>query len=173
MKFLGSEGFWLLNFKTVCITGIVDSDYAVIDRGVKQLTAFTLDEIRLGIDDEDYRERAPDFRPTFMGLADSMVRDDTKEVEKQAGLEQRTTQQTPATVPPAPSPIIWDAPRTPDQPTRPQDPKDSGSSAESKPEAAPNALILDFLRDCTFCLGRSFRQLSWPQTQNTVRLALS
>ena len=157
----------------VCITTLDYTDCVAIDRGVGQLSAFTLDEIRRGIEDNDYRERAPDFRPTFVGLADSVVKDELKEAEKRERVEKQMTQATLVLVPSTPSLTLLDGPRTPGQPTHPEDPKNSGSSTESKIEGTPNTFILEFLRDCSFCLGGSFRQLLWPRTQNIVRLAVS
>lgn len=140
----------------------------VIDRAVEQLSAFTLDEIRLGIHPYDLIDRAPFFQATFSSLGEAMTMDRTKLIKRNARLEKMAQQ--PLANASTSSPAFQDEPKTPDQPTHPSDPKYSGSSTESKPEGTPNTLILDFLKECIHSFAGAMRELTWPQTQTIVRI---
>ena len=141
----------------------------VIDRGIQELCAFTLEEIKLGIDSDDLIDRAPRFQATFRDLRDAL-----RKRRKRARIEE-TAQQTPASAFILSS-ASQEEPKTPDQPIHPIDANYSGmsgSSTESKPEGAPNVLIADFLKESICSFGRAMQKLSWPVTQNIVGIGFS
>ena len=127
-----------------------------------------MEEIKLGIDTDDLRERAPDFRATFMDLGDAMKLDETKVIKREARLDKMTQQPSVSSF--TPSSAFEDEPKSPDQPTHPSDPNYSGSSTESKPEGTPNVLIADFIKESIYSFGGAMRKLTWPETQNVVRI---
>ena len=132
-----------------------------------------MDEINRAIED-DFSERAPDFRPTFMRLKDAMMKDETKKIERRARLEKQQRTRQAFLIHSASSMVGQEGYGTPPhRPAHLPDPRYSGSSTESRTETAPNMLILTFLQDCSLCLGVSVRQLGWPQTQNLVRVAFT
>jgi hypothetical protein len=65
------------------------------------------------------------------------------------------------------------APRTPDQPTIPKNPDNTGDSIESIDEDNTRDMIRTFLRTSMYHLGRDFIHLSWPSYAQKCRLDIS
>ena len=65
------------------------------------------------------------------------------------------------------------APRTPDQPTIPKNPDNTGDSIESIDEDNTRDMIRTFLRITLYHLGRNFICLSWPSYTQKCQLDIS
>ena len=95
-----------------------------------------------------------------------MAAREKKLVEKRKKLSQKASQPRDAT-----SFVVRAI--TPNQPTQPQDPNYTGSSAASQDEEASKSLVAGFMIAAMCALGDEFSQLPWQESGKFVELVHS
>jgi hypothetical protein len=171
------------NFKLIC-TGV--------NSGVEQLRAVDMNLLKTGeIDLETIFPDGSRFEPMFTSLLDVMS---TQQLSESIDQPSHSSSVVPASsgstatprkrAPPSPissipqkrgrqnkaSPSLSPEPKTPDQPTRPANLNDSGSTRESGDEEVTKMLLRQFMVGVLSVLGSNFTRITWQRSGHKVEL---
>jgi hypothetical protein len=166
--------------------------YVGVKKTADELAAVDMEQVKLGkISMDDVRKLAPDFEALFGVLLSLMTIQGKKERAKR---EKEQNKQTSAVLPPTTAAVKRQAqedldvtakrvrlsstaalpagPTTPDQPTRPSDPKYSlgTDSNTSQDEEGTRTLLFLMLSRIMSVLQKEFRRIMWLQSPCVVEI---